>query len=1041
MRLSSRTALPVAALLTAMVLSSTALAAPLSILLAQYEVPTPPVTAAASATMQVAVRVTNVGTEPWNASGASPVNLAYHWYDAAGAVVVFDGERTPLGADVGLGAQRAVTANVVAPAAPGQYTLRFALVKEGVAWFPPSAAYPVTIVSATYIAGYQVVTPPTQIPAGTSATVRVALANTSNQTWTAGGTNPVNLAYHWYDAAGKPVVYDGARSRLPSDVAPGGAAAVDATVVAPDAPGTYTLRFALVKEGVAWFVPSDPYPVTAQAAFMAAFSAPALPAFVAGGTYAIDVPVRNAGASAWTAGGANPITLGYHWLDGAGRTVVWDGERTRLAADVAPNAQVTIPARVTAPSAPGTYTLVLDMVREGVAWFERLGSTPLRAPAAVAEVRYAAGFSLPTALTGYWAERKTVQVTVVNTGNITWSATGATPFNLAYHLYDKAGKTLVWDGARTPLGTDLAPGQSRTLPLTFPVPSTSGDYTLAVEMVREGVGWFSQLGGTPAVRIPLAVTSGLSAAYGATTTPGQVTIGATVDLTVVVANTGPRTWPATGDNAVRLSYHVTGQRTGNTYIWDGARGVLPNDVPPNTQVSVPIRVSLPAQTGDYFISWDLVQEGVAWFSQVNVTPKKEPFTVVPGVVFYGSGFGHGVGLSQYGAQGLATGVAGPPLTGEQIIARYFPGTAFQFTDAARPVNRVLLSQPSSQTRYRCGDNSFFDDTNADVISDGGFRVLDETAGNAEIGRAAPGQKWLFLAKAGGILEARSFNGTTETLVRSIQTSGSKGFAVIPLTSAPLRLVQKDSIRGEPGLYRGELHVTSLGGRARVVNWVGYDDYTRGVVPLEMPSTWNAEAIKAQAYAARSYAYASYRGPSSDYDVGDDQADQCYGGVRVEKATSNAAVDATKGRVVTYDGAVVKTYFSSSSGGYTLAWGCWGNNVVRSGSSWVCSPAAERPYYAAVPDPADRAVQSPPNPRASWQVTFTGPEIVSAVKCAGGPDIGTLQGVDVSNQSPPGVGHVISVRVFGSAANADVRADDLLRSCLGLRSTMVRLAPF
>ena len=85
--------------------------------------------------------------------------------------------------------------------------------------------------------------------------------------------------------------------------------------------------------------------------------------------------------------------------------------------------------------------------------------------------------------------------------------------------------------------------------------------------------------------------------------------------------------------------------------------------------------------------------------------------------------------------------------------------------------------------------------------------------------------------------------------------------------------------------------------------------------------------------------------------------------------------------------------------------------------------------------------NPPNARASWSVTFTGAQIANAVVCAGGPNIGSLQGVDVSNQSPAGVGHVISVKVIGSAATADVRAETLLRTCLGLRSTMVRLAPF
>jgi hypothetical protein len=116
-----------------------------------------------------------------------------------------------------------------------------------------------------------------------------------------------------------------------------------------------------------------------------------------------------------------------------------------------------------------------------------------------------------------------------------------------------------------------------------------------------------------------------------------------------------------------------------------------------------------------------------------------------------------------------------------------------------------------------------------------------------------------------------------------------------------------------------------------------------------------------------------------------------------------------------------------------------NNVIRSGSSWTCS--AGQPYLAPVPDPADRAVAAPSNPRSSWTATFTSADMRSAVLRCGGPDIGSLQSVDVSNQVPPGVGHPISVRVVGTAASADLRADDLLRNCLGLRSTMVRLNPF
>ena len=95
----------------------------------------------------------------------------------------------------------------------------------------------------------------------------------------------------------------------------------------------------------------------------------------------------------------------------------------------------------------------------------------------------------------------------------------------------------------------------------------------------------------------------------------------------------------------------------------------------------------------------------------------------------------------------------------------------------------------------------------------------------------------------------------------------------------------------------------------------------------------------------------------------------------------------------------------------------------------------------MPDPADRAVASPANPRASWTVTLTGTDIRNAVLRCNGIDIGALQAVDLSNRSVPEAGHVISVRLIGSFNTVDLQAEQFLRTCLALRSTMVRLQPF
>ena len=157
-----------------------------------------------------------------------------------------------------------------------------------------------------------------------------------------------------------------------------------------------------------------------------------------------------------------------------------------------------------------------------------------------------------------------------NSGNIPWNANGPNPIDLSYHLFDPSGKVVVWDGPRTPLGSDVAPGTSVNLTLSYVAPNTAGTYTLVVDLVREGVSWFQFLGSAP-FRQSIVVTSGLNAGYGATTTPQQATISATLQLSVDVTNYGQRTWTP---GLFSLSYHVF-SANGSTILWDGARGALP----------------------------------------------------------------------------------------------------------------------------------------------------------------------------------------------------------------------------------------------------------------------------------------------------------------------------------------------------------------------------------------------------------------------------------------------------------------------------------
>src|SRR2546430_502510 len=82
---------------------------------------------------------------------------------------------------------------------------------------------------------------------------------------------------------------------------------------------------------------------------------------------------------------------------------------------------------------PGAYTLTVDLVREGVAWFGSLGGLPLKLPAQVSAALYAATYSISATTAVLLGESRTVAVTVTNNGNVPWSATGPNPVNLAYH--------------------------------------------------------------------------------------------------------------------------------------------------------------------------------------------------------------------------------------------------------------------------------------------------------------------------------------------------------------------------------------------------------------------------------------------------------------------------------------------------------------------------------------------------------------------------------------------------------------------------------
>jgi stage II sporulation protein D len=260
----------------------------------------------------------------------------------------------------------------------------------------------------------------------------------------------------------------------------------------------------------------------------------------------------------------------------------------------------------------------------------------------------------------------------------------------------------------------------------------------------------------------------------------------------------------------------------------------------------------------------------------------------------GGGYGHGIGLSQYGAYGFAKQGRG----WKAILRHYYRNTTVAATSPRKV--RVLLRPYQQEVRFNgasaaCGLTLSEAKTYRAVRSGGGVLLRNP--------------KGINLKHCGGLLSA---------------TGG-----------ASVRMVGK-------GTYRGALHVrpSSVPGRVNAINALGVEPYVQGVVALESPSSWPMNALRAQAAVARSYGLSSSVG-GRGFDLYDTTSSQVYGGVGAETTRTNRAVKDTTLQVVKYQGQIAQTFFFSTSGGHTES-----NEFV-----WGGKPI---PYLRGVPDPYDTA---------------------------------------------------------------------------------------
>ncbi|WP_334111196.1 SpoIID/LytB domain-containing protein [Thermodesulfitimonas autotrophica] len=222
-------------------------------------------------------------------------------------------------------------------------------------------------------------------------------------------------------------------------------------------------------------------------------------------------------------------------------------------------------------------------------------------------------------------------------------------------------------------------------------------------------------------------------------------------------------------------------------------------------------------------------------------------------------------------------------------------------------------------------------------------------------------------------------------------------------------------------YRGNLITMLQGGKFLLVNELPLEEYLYGVVPCEMPYRWPAEALKAQAVAARSYAVRKIQeGQGKPFDVDGTQLNQVYGGIDAERPETTAAVKATEGLVLKYSGEVVAAYFHSSDGGYT-------ENSEDVWRNW-CG------YIRGKADPYDR---HPENPHYGWSVTCSVYDLVYRLQ-ERGYDFSVVTEVYVAEKTSAG-GRVKAVLVQGLGADGMPRAE-VLRNADWVRCVFRLKAP-
>jgi stage II sporulation protein D len=357
------------------------------------------------------------------------------------------------------------------------------------------------------------------------------------------------------------------------------------------------------------------------------------------------------------------------------------------------------------------------------------------------------------------------------------------------------------------------------------------------------------------------------------------------------------------------------------------------------------------------------------------------------------GNGHGHGMSQYGARGAA--LQGRSM--KQILAFYYPHTTLT---QIRPswIRVALTNSAAPQTTV--------------LANVSGLRL----SGVGTLPASGYKQFRLVPAGSGLTLQGRTTRNTWKVLHRNLGTR-----ADFSSSSGWVQVLDSD---GSSIRYRGKVGAVRSGSGEVTINRTRLDYYVEGTVAREVPSSWPAAAVRAQAVAARSYADA-VRGSSGSslYDICDTTSCQAYGGAAGYDSSGHllwtdnrAAIVGNQRTVLRYQGGPVLAQYSASNGGATVDGGL--------------------PYLVARTDPYDTSASGDPYLNESERV-----RAAALARSYGLKSVTSIQVTKRDGYGPWG-GRVVSAYVNGkksSGAAAHIATTgDALGAAVGLWTDYLRI---